>query len=76
MQPSVDIELSKYWVLLSAEQKQSLLQVIKSFIADQEKISIQQYNQELAEVEAEYQNGNHITSDEMLKLIRQWQYIS
>ncbi|MBK7289749.1 MAG: hypothetical protein KBF82_08765 [Chitinophagaceae bacterium] len=76
MQPSVDIELSKYWVLLSAEQKQSLLQVIKSFITDQEKISIQQYNQELAEVEAEYQNGNHITSDEMLKLIRQWQYIS
>ena len=58
MQPSVDIELSKYWVLLSAEQKQSLLQVIKSFITDQEKISIQQYNQELAEVEAEYQNGN------------------
>lgn len=76
MQVSVDIELSKYWVLLSAEQKQSLLQVIKSFITDQEKISIQQYNQELAEVEAEYQNGNHITSDEMLKLIRQWQYIS
>ena len=73
MQPSVDIELSKYWVLLSAEQKQSLLQVIKSFITDQEKISIQQYNQELAEVEAEYQNGNHITSDEMLKLIQQWQ---
>ena len=35
MQPSVDIELSKYWVLLSAEQKQSLLQVIKSFITDQ-----------------------------------------
>lgn len=73
MQASVDIELSKYWVLLSAEQKQSLLQVIKSFITDQEKISIQQYNQELAKAEAEYQNGNHITSDEMLKLIKQWQ---
>ena len=67
MQASVDIELSKYWVLLSAEQKQSLLQVIKSFIADQEKISIQQYNQELAEAEAEYQKGDFITSDEMLK---------
>lgn len=48
MQASVDIELSKYWVLLSAEQKQSLLQVIKSFITDQGKISIQQSNQELA----------------------------
>lgn len=73
MQASVDIELSKYWVLLSAEQKQSLLQVIKSFITDQGKISIQQYNQELAEAEADYQKGDHITSDEMLKLIQQWQ---
>lgn len=73
MQASVDIELSKYWVLLSAEQKQSLLQVIKSFITDQEKISIQQYNQELAEAEAEYQKGDYITSDEMLKLVQQWQ---
>ena len=57
MQPSVDIELSKYWVLLSAEQKQSLLQVIKSFITDQEKISIQQYNQELAEARGRNQSA-------------------
>ena len=68
-----DIELSKYWALLSPVQKKSLLQVIKSFMQTQERISTQQYNQELAEAEEEYQAGNHITSDEMLKLIRQWQ---
>ena len=69
---SLDIELSKYWALLSPEQKKSLLEVIKSFIQSPERISIEQYNQELAEAEAEYQAGDYITSDEMLKLIRQW----
>lgn len=70
---SADIELSKYWVLLSPVQKKSLLEVIKSFIEPQESINIEQYNQELAEAETEYQAGDYISSDEMLKLIRQWQ---
>ena len=70
---STDIELSKYWALLSPVQKRSLLEIIKSFMQTPERISTEQYNQELAEAEAEYQTGNHITSDEMLKLIRQWQ---
>lgn len=66
-----DIELSKYWPLLSTKQKRSLLELIKSF-SQPGRVSIEQYNQELAEAEAEYEAGEHITSDEMLKLIRQW----
>lgn len=69
---SLDIELSKYWSLLTPVQKESLLSVIKSFVQSPERISLEQYNQELAEAEAEYQAGNHISSEEMLKLIRQW----
>ena len=69
---SLDIELSKYWSLLSPAQKKSLLEVIKSFVQSPDRISLEQYNQELAEAESEYQAGNHITSEEMLKLIRQW----
>ena len=69
---SLDIELSKYWPLLTPVQKESLLGVIKSFIQFPERISLQQYNKELAEAEAEYKAGDHITSEEMLKLIRQW----
>jgi hypothetical protein len=69
---SLDIELSKYWSLLTPVQKESLLGVIKSFVQSSERISPEQYNQELAEAEAEYQAGNYITSEEMLKLIRQW----
>ncbi len=73
MHSSADVELSKYWVLLSPDQKDSLIQVIKSFINDRERVSLEQYNQELGEAEAEYQAGNYISSDEMLRLIRQWQ---
>jgi hypothetical protein len=69
---SLDIELSKYWPLLTPVQKESLLNVIKSFVSPADRISLEQYNQELAEAEEEYQTGNHITSEEMLKLIRQW----
>jgi len=69
---SLDIELSKYWSLLTPAQKESLLSVIKSFVQSPQRVSLEQYNEELAEAEAEYQAGNHITSEEMLKLIRQW----
>jgi hypothetical protein len=68
----LDVELSKYWPLLTPVQKESLLGVIKSFLQSPEKISLQQYNEQLSEAEAEYKAGNHISSDEMLQLIRKW----
>ena len=70
---SLDVELSKYWSLLTPVQKESLLGVIKSFVQSPGSISLEQYNQELAEAEEEYQAGHHVTQEEMLKLIRQWQ---
>lgn len=68
----LDIELSKYWTLLTPVQKESLLAVIKSFFHAQERINLEQYNQELSEAEAEYKAGEHISSDEMLQLLRKW----
>jgi hypothetical protein len=69
---SLDIELSQYWSKLTPIQKESLLSVIRSFTDNPGRISIEQYNQELAEAEEEFQAGNHITSDEMLQLIKKW----
>jgi len=67
---SLDIELSQYWSKLTPVQKKSLLSVIKSFTEKTGRISIEEYNQELAEAEEEYQAGNYITSEEMLQLIK------
>ena len=69
---SLDIELSQYWSKLTPVQKESLLSVLRSFTDKPGRISIEQYNLELAEAEEEYKTGNHITSDEMLQLIKKW----
>lgn len=68
----LDIKLSKYWSLLTPSQKRSLLEVVGSFVQSLKGISIKDYNKQLNEIEQEYHAGKHITSEEMLKLIRQW----
>ena len=70
---SLDSEFSKYWVQLTPVQKKSLLGVIKSFARKSEITTIEEYNQQLEEAEAEYKAGKYISHEEMLKLIRQWQ---
>src|SRR6266542_374821 len=112
----LDIELSKYWSLLSPAQKESLLTVVKSFVQSSEiknqhlkepsaiynskdeslllemlqqltseqkealinlvesfgieipgqRISIEQYNKELDEAEAEIEKGEFLSHDEMI----------
>ena len=69
----LDIEFRKYWVQLSLSQKQSLLNVVRSFCSDKEAYSIDDYNQELADGEAAYESGDFITQEEMLNLIGTYQ---
>jgi hypothetical protein len=118
---SLDIELSKYWSLLTPEQKKSLLEVIKSFVQSPEitnleikeaeteygagnisfskilsqlnqqqknalinllqsfeveglnqRISIEQYNKELDEAEAEFQRGEFISNEEIVAMSKKW----
>jgi hypothetical protein len=70
--PSLDIEFSKFWTQLTFTQKQSLLNVIKSFVNQSEIEDVEKYNQELNEAESEYSAGHYITQEEMLKLISTW----
>lgn len=71
----LDKQIADYLPLLGDEEKRSLVSVIKSFIHLREAenpISIEQYNRELAEAEAAYENGDHITHEQMKNKIRQW----
>jgi len=58
------------------EQKKSLLQMIKNFLYPDDKtlsgITIEEYNNELQEAEAEYEKGEYISHEEMLKQIGKW----
>jgi hypothetical protein len=116
-----DIELSKYWLLLTPEQKESLLGVIKSFVQSPERknqelqepeavynesgglpleilqqltweqkealialvesfgieipgqrISIEQYNKELDEAEAEFERGEFVSHEEVVAMSKKW----
>jgi predicted transcriptional regulator len=70
--PSLDNEFMQLWSTLTVVQKQSLLSVIKSFAQPEEHISLEQYNQEIEEAEAEFENGDYITHEEMLRQLKQW----
>lgn len=70
--PSLDNEFMQYWSKLTVVQKQSLLSVIKSFAQPEGRISLKQYNQEIQEAEAEFENGDYITHEEMIRQIKEW----
>jgi len=57
-------------------KKKSVLQIPKltgkSEKGEPEHITMEQYNRELREEETEFQDGDYISHDQMLKLIRTW----
>jgi AAA+ ATPase superfamily predicted ATPase len=75
MTPALDKQIVEYLPLLGESEKQSLIGVIKSFIQlrkTEMSIDIEQYNNELTEAEAEYENGDYITHEQMKTEIKQW----
>ena len=73
---SYDNQIIKYLPLLANEEKQSILSVIKSIIKLKETsslhISIEQYNQELAEAETRINAGFYTTIDDAIKQAETW----
>ena len=73
----VDKELMQYFSRLNEPQKKSLLAMIKNFLTSPSnespnRISIEQYNKELDEAEAEFEKGEYITHEQIKKKIKQW----
>ena len=69
-------ELMQYVAQKDEQQKTSLLNMIKVFIKPSDNapstITIEEYNLELDEAEAEFERGEYITHEEMLQQIKQW----
>lgn len=76
MAKALDSEMYSYFTQLNDAEKKSVIQMLKTFIkgraAHAERISIEQYNQELQEAEAEYEKGEFTTHEEFLKQVRKW----
>ena len=73
---SLDKQINQYLPLLANEEKKSILRVILSFIKLKEtlpkRISIEQYNRELDEAEAEMNAGNFISQEDAKKQAESW----
>ena len=73
---TIDSQILNYLPLLGEEEKKSILSVIKSFLTlkgrEPQRISIEQYNQELDEALARINAGNYLTQEEVEKQSAKW----
>ena len=72
---SINTELNKYLSLLTTEQKELVVRLIKSFINQKDstsRISIEQYNKEVSEAMKETKAGNYVTQDELERESSLW----
>lgn len=70
--PSLDNEFMQLWSKLTVVQKQSLLSVIKSFAQPEDRISIEQYNQEIEEAMKRMDSGEHYTHEQVMAMSKGW----
>ena len=76
----MDIKADIKWIQneLNKVEDETLLNAIKNILkyrvkkTQSERISIEQYNKELDEAEADIEAGNYYTTDEARKIASQW----
>jgi len=72
----LDDEMHSYFIQLSIAEKQSVIQLIKTFLHRENepsgRISIEQYNREIDEALAEVTAGKSYTHDEVKKMSANW----
>ncbi len=74
---SLEQEFDQYWSKLSIVEKESLLAVAKNYVQlkdenDTERVSIEQYNQEIDEAMARIDAGEFHTHEEVVKMSKDW----
>ncbi len=73
---TLDQKMYNYFIQLNEAEKKSVVQMIKTFLQSRkvtpERMSIEQYNKEIEESEAEIEKGESYTHEEVVKLSKQW----
>jgi hypothetical protein len=76
MAKALDNEMYNYFTQLNEAEKKSVIQMLKTFLKSRtekpDRITIEQYNKELQEAEAEFEKGEYITHEALLKQIKRW----
>jgi predicted transcriptional regulator len=72
---TTDQEMNEYFIQLNEAEKKSVVQMIKTFLQsrkESERISLEQYNKEIEEAEAEIERGESYSHEEVVKMSKQW----
>ena len=72
---AIDKEMHDYFMQLNEAEKKSVVQMIKTFLQSRkefERISIERYNKEIEEAEAEVERGESYSHAEVVKMSKQW----
>jgi hypothetical protein len=75
MSKVLDQELYSYFEQLNDSEKESVLQMLKTFLtgrAKLENITIEEYNKEIDEALVQESEGKYVTQAEMEKIAAQW----
>lgn len=65
-------KLHKFIDNIEEKKAKAIYTLFEEEIKQVERISIAQYNKEIDEAEAEFEKGDYITHDALLKKVKQW----
>lgn len=68
-------EMYAYFAQLSEAEKKSVVEMIKTFVHGKEEdnnITVEDYNREIAEAEAEIERGEYVDHDEVEHMAKGW----
>jgi predicted transcriptional regulator len=65
-------KLSNYMQVADDKKVKAMYALLKDDIKQEERITIELYNKEIDEAEAEYKRGEFITHEELLEKIKKW----
>jgi hypothetical protein len=66
---SIDNAFQQYWVLLTRNQKEALLQTVKSFAIAEEEVNLYQYNKEIHDVIERLDTGGYWGHEDVINLL-------
>jgi hypothetical protein len=72
---AIDREMNSYFPLLREEEKASVVKMIKRFLQgrnDDGSVTIEQYNKEIEEAEAEIERGESFTHEQATEISKGW----